>query len=210
MKSIYIKPPKIVRFLFSDFIWENLKEEILITIDDGPFPNITSRILSVLNSNKVKALFFVTGKNVKENFILFEQIIDAGHFVANHSFSHSRKMSRMELEELRKEIISAESIISFKANFLKLFRPPYGKINFAMKKALNELKYKVMMWTLLSEDYLGDFDIVKKNLEKFLSKNSIIVFHNSPKSDKIIEASLEFTFNLAEKRGYKIGNTVDF
>lgn len=210
MKSIYIKPPKIVRFLFNDFIWENSKDEILITIDDGPFPDITSQILSVLNSNKVKALFFVTGKNVKENFILFEQIIDAGHFVANHSFNHSRKMSKMELEELRKEIISAESMISFKSNFLKLFRPPYGKINFAMKSALKELNYKVMMWSLLSEDYLGDFEIVKRNIEKFLSKNSIIVFHNNPKSGKIIEASLEYTFNLAEKRGYKIGSTVNF
>lgn len=210
MKFIYINPPKLIRGIFRDFIWENQNDEVLITIDDGPFGVITPKILSILRSYKVKALFFMTGKNVKENFSLFEDILNDGHFVANHSFTHSKKMYRMDIDELRREIISAESILSFKANFLKLFRPPYGKINFSMNRVLKELNYKVMMWSLLSEDYLGDFEIVKKNLDNHLRKNSIIVFHNNPKSEKIIEASLDYTFNLVDKRGFKIGSSFNF
>ncbi len=210
MRFIYINPPKLIRTIFRDFIWENLNDEVLITIDDGPFRVITPKILSVLRSNRVKALFFMTGKNVKENFGLFEDIIDDGHFVANHSFTHSKKMNRMGIDELRQEIISAESMISFKANFLKLFRPPYGRINFSMNRALKELNYKVMMWSLLTEDYLGDFGIVKKNLDNHLRKNSILIFHNNPKSEKIITASLDYTFNLVDKRGYKIGSSFNF
>lgn len=210
MKFIYINPPKLIRSIFRDFIWENQNDEVLITIDDGPFGVITPKILSILRNYRVKALFFMTGKNVKENFSLFEDILNDGHFVANHSFTHSKKMNRMDIDDLRQEIISAESILSFKANFLKLFRPPYGKINISMNRALKELNYKVMMWSLLSEDYLGDFEIVKKNLDNHLRKNSIIVFHNNPKSEKIIEASLDYTFSLVDKRGFKIGNSFNF
>ncbi len=201
---------KIVRKIFYDFVWENSNDEILITIDDGPFPEITSKILSILKSNKKKALFFITGKNAKENFSEFEKILDAGHYVANHSFTHSKKLTSLDLDEFRREILSTEGMISFKENFVKLFRPPYGKINFKMKRALKELNYKIMMWSLLTEDYLGDFEKVRKNIENHLRKNSIIVFHNNPKSGKIIEASLEFIFNLAERRGYKIGSTFSF
>lgn len=210
MRIVYIEPPKIVRTIFRNFIWQNSKDEILITIDDGPYESVTTKILSVLKSNRVRALFFMTGINVKKNFALFEEILDAGHFVANHSFNHSKHMTKMELDEIRREIIATESMISFKKNFVKIFRPPYGKINLKMSRALKELNYRVMMWSLLTEDYLGEFEIVKRNIEKHLKKNSIIVFHNNPKSEKIIEASLDFTFNLAEKRGYKIGSTFDF
>lgn len=210
MRFVYIEPPKIIRTIFRNFIWQNSKDEILITIDDGPFESVTSKILSVLKSNRVRALFFMTGSNVKKNFALFEDILDAGHFVANHSFNHSKQMMKMDLDEIRREIISTESMISFKKNFVKLFRPPYGKINFKMASAIKELNYKVMMWSLLTEDYLGDFEIVKRNIENHLRKNSIVVLHNNPKSEKIIEASLEYTFNLADKRGYKIGSTLDF
>ncbi|MCX8057173.1 MAG: polysaccharide deacetylase family protein [Ignavibacteria bacterium] len=210
MRFIYIEPPKIVRKIFRDFIWENNNDEILITIDDGPFPSVTENILRFLNSTRTKALFFVTGKNVKQNFFLFEEILDDGHFVANHSFNHSKEMTKMDLDELRMEIISTEGMISFKKNFRKLFRPPYGKINLRMNRALKEMNYKIFMWSLLTEDYLGDFKLVKKNLDKHLRKNSIVVFHNNPKSQNIIEASLDYTFNLAEKRGYKIGSTFNF
>lgn len=210
MRFVYIEPPKIIRKIFREFIWENSQNEILITIDDGPFEIVTPKILSILNSYKVRALFFTTGKYVKGNFALFEDILDAGHCVANHSFNHSRQMTKMDLEEIHREIIATESMISFKKNFVRIFRPPYGKINLKMSRALKELNYRVMMWSLLTEDYLGEFEIVKRNIEKHLKKNSIIVFHNNPKSEKIIEASLDFTFNLAEKRGYKIGSTFDF
>lgn len=207
MKFIFIEPPKVIRLILKDFIWQNNHDEILFTFDDGPFPGVTENILNVLNSNNIKGLFFLTGKNISENLNLFDLITENGHFVANHSYSHSRKNLRMNLEDLKNEILLTENYLIRTRNFQKFFRPPYGLISYKMKKVLDDLNYKIMMWSLLTEDYLSDFEIVKKNLDKHLKKNSIIVFHNNLKSFKIIERSLYYSIDLISKRGYKIGNT---
>jgi len=91
-----------------------------------------------------------------------------------------------------------------------LFRPPYGRMNFKMINLLKGLNYKVVMWSLLTEDYLSDFERTRKNIEKHLKKNSIVVFHNNLKSKPIIENSLEYLINLVEKRGFKIGDNFNF
>ncbi len=210
MKFIFIEPPKVVRLIFKDFIWQNLQDEVLFTFDDGPYPGVTENILDVLRSNNIKGLFFLTGKNISENMNLFDLIIENGHFVANHSYSHSRKNLLMNLEDFKNEIMKTENFLRKTKNFQKFFRPPYGLINYRMKKVLNELNYKIMMWSLLTEDYLSDFEIVKKNLDRHLKNNSIIVFHNNLKSAKIIESSLHYSIELISKRGYKIGNTFCF
>ncbi|MEJ5305602.1 MAG: polysaccharide deacetylase family protein [Ignavibacteria bacterium] len=206
----FIEPPKIIRRIFKQLIWENSERKICLTFDDGPFPEPTEKILRMLEQNKSKAIFFLTGKNVIENISLVNEITAEGHSIANHSFNHSRKMTKMSCEGIRAEILETEKLLSDKQNFLKIFRPPYGRINLKMVKELKSLNYKVIMWSLLTEDYLGNFDIVKRNLDNHLRDNSIIVFHNNPKSSNIIEKSLEYTFNLIDKRGFKVGNTFSF
>lgn len=208
--TYFIEPPKIIRRLFDELVWENSENKICLTFDDGPFEEPTKMILSVLNSFGVKGLFFLTGKNVSENFSQVEAILENGHYIANHSYNHSTKMMWMSREKIVSEITSTEKLIADKRNFLQLFRPPYGRLNLKIYKTLTSLNYKIVMWSLLTEDYLNDFDRVKKNLEMHLKSNSIIVFHNNPKSQKIIEKSLDYTINLIQKKGYEIGSSFNF
>lgn len=211
MKFIsFVDPPYLIKKIFSQFIWENSDQKICLTIDDGPFPEPTEKILKVLSQYKSKAIFFLTGKNVVENYRLVDEIISEGHFIANHSFNHSRNMMMMSRDELKKEILETERLLNNKLNFLKIFRPPYGRINLRMFRELKSLNYKIMMWSLLTEDFRGEFELVKRNLNKYLKNNSIIVFHNNPKSVHIIEKSIDYALNLTYKRGYEIGNTFTF
>ncbi|MGB9663331.1 MAG: polysaccharide deacetylase family protein [Ignavibacteria bacterium] len=211
MKFIsFVEPPYLISRVFNQLIWENTEQKICLTIDDGPFPEPTEKILKVLSQFKAKAIFFLTGKNVIENVNIVDAIISEGHFVANHSFNHSRKMMRMSRDEIRKEILETENLLGDKFKFLKIFRPPYGRINFRMFRELKSLNYKIMMWSLLTEDFRGEFELVKRNLDKHLKDNSIIVFHNNSKSAHIIEKSLDYAFNLIYKRGYEIGSTFTF
>lgn len=204
------EPPLFIRKILNQLIWENSEQKICLTIDDGPFPEPTEKILKVLDQYRSKAIFFLTGKNVIENMNLVDEILREGHFIANHSFNHSRKMMRMKRDEIRKEILDTENLIGSKSNYLKIFRPPYGRLNFRMYNELKSLKYKIMMWSLLTEDFRGDYEIVKRNLDLHLRNNSIIVFHNNPKSVHIIEKSLDYALNLIHKRGYEIGSTFSF
>jgi len=208
--TYFIEPPKIIRKIFSQFIWENTQPKICLTFDDGPFPEPTEKILKVLQQYKSKAIFFLTGKNVVSNLSLVDEITVEGHSIANHSYNHSKKMIWMNRYEIQNELLNTEILLSGRKNYLKIFRPPYGIIDFRIYREVRLLRFRIMMWSLLTEDYLGDFEIVKKNLNNHLRENSIIVFHNNPKSFDIIEKSLDYTFNLIHKRGYEVGSTFNF
>jgi peptidoglycan/xylan/chitin deacetylase (PgdA/CDA1 family) len=208
--TYFIEPPKIVRRFFNQLIWENTESKICLTFDDGPFAEPTEKILKSLQQYKAKAIFFLTGRNVVSNFSLVDEITSEGHFIANHSYNHSKKMVWMNKYDISNEILNTEILLMGKENFLKIFRPPYGIINLRMYREIKSLHYKIMMWSLLTEDYLVDFEIVKRNLDKHLQSNSIVVFHNNPKSLNIIERSLDYTFNLIYKRGYAVGSTFNF
>ena len=77
-----LKPPKLVRRLMPDLIWEIDDEDgVFLTFDDGPTPGVTEWILSTLDKYDAKATFFVLGKNVEMYPDLYKRILDAGHKV---------------------------------------------------------------------------------------------------------------------------------
>ncbi len=210
MKSLYINPPKLLRKIYPDVIWENYKDEVLLTFDDGPSKDLTLNILNHLRTYNAKAIFFLVGKDIEKNYDFLEKICEQGHYVANHSFSHSKSMIFFDRNIVIEEIKRTDDLLSKQKNHLKIFRPPYGRLSFRVKNILKSLNHKVMMWTLLTEDYLGDYELVKKNIENYLKSNSIVVFHNNKAAGKIINQSLDYLFSTIEKRGYKIGNVIDF
>ena len=74
-----------------DLIWEiDDPEGVFLTFDDGPTPGITEWILATLDKYDAKATFFVLGKNVEMYPDLFRRIVDAGHKVGNHTYSHQK------------------------------------------------------------------------------------------------------------------------
>ena len=84
-----LKPPKIIRRLMPDLIWEiDDRDGVFLTFDDGPTPGVTEWILSTLDKYDAKATFFVLGKNVEMYPDLYQRILDAGHRVGNHTYSH--------------------------------------------------------------------------------------------------------------------------
>ena len=82
--------PKFIRFFFPSIIWrkENSQNNIWLTFDDGPSPKVTPFILNTLKEERVKATFFLVGKQIDQYPELFKQIISDGHVIANHSYSH--------------------------------------------------------------------------------------------------------------------------
>ena len=71
-----IKPPKFIRRLMPDLIWEIEDENgVFLTFDDGPTPGVTEWILSTLRRYNAKATFFVLGKNVEMYPDLYQKIL---------------------------------------------------------------------------------------------------------------------------------------
>ena len=178
--SLYLtKIPPYIPKMFKNIVWHGDRNEkvVYLTFDDGPHPKSTPLILDVLNKFDVKATFFCLGQNVEKYPELFQRIIDEGHQVGNHSYSHLSGWTTSTNRYL-KDIEKANQFIDS-----NLFRPPYGRITPWQAKKLST-HYRIIMWDIMP----GDFDErltqqkVTDNVIDNIEYGSVIVLHDNPMS----------------------------
>ncbi|MFY7936266.1 MAG: polysaccharide deacetylase family protein [Flavobacterium sp.] len=202
-----IKVPKIIKLLFFNQVWNipNTENSIYLTFDDGPTPEITERVLEILDNHHIKATFFCIGDNVRKHSEIVQKIISKQHSVGNHTYSHLKGWKTST-----KSYISNTEACEIKLNSLfkirnsKLFRPPYGKITPWQSYKLRKLGYKIIMWDVLSKDYDASISAEKcyENVIKNVSSGSIIVFHDSNKAKENVLNSLEKTIETLKNKGF--------
>jgi len=177
-------------------------KKIALTFDDGPHPEITPLILTVLKKYNVPATFFCIGENIEKYKSLAERIIDDGHVIGNHTHRHSYFFPFFSRRRMKEEINACEDqIISVSPAYPPmLFRPPFGITNPSLKKALKSSGYSVIGWSIRSYDtILNDPVHVFKRVTKRIEPGSIILFHDSQfYTPEIIERVIIF----AQKKGY--------
>ena len=194
-----IKPPKFIRRLMPDLIWEIEDENgVYLTFDDGPTPGVTEWILSTLRKHNAKATFFVLGKNAEMYPDLYQMIINEGHKVGNHTYSHQKGWS-MSLERYIEDVDFAGDIVRS-----ELFRPPYARVTLAQLRAIAQ-RYKIVMWDIISRDYNRALPKEKclKNVTDHICAGSIVVFHDSEKAFKNMSYALPRTLKKVEEMGLK-------
>lgn len=202
-----ITPPKIIKKLFPELIWsmeQHRNENVYLTFDDGPTPDTTPWILEILSNFNAKATFFCLGKNVEQHPELFKMIVDAGHAVGNHSYSHLKGWG-IRTGIYIEDIDLADSYI--KSN---LFRPPYGRIKPRQIRRVSE-RYKLIMWNVLSRDYSSMISprTCLRNVTKNVKPGSIIVFHDSKKAFRNLKYALPRTLQFIDSKNLKC-NKIEF
>ncbi len=193
------RPPKFLRRLMPDLIWEiEDYNGVFLTFDDGPTPGITEWILATLAKYNAKATFFVLGKNVELYPDLYQKILDAGHKVGNHTYSHQKGWG-MPLERYLEDVDFAGDIIHS-----ELFRPPYARVTPSQMRAVAK-RYKIVMWDIVSRDYNRSLsrEGCLRNVTKYLTAGSIVVFHDSEKSFKNMSYALPRTLERIKELGLK-------
>ncbi len=194
-----VKSPRIIKKYYPQLVWDipNFENKIYLTFDDGPVPEITTWVLAILKQYNVKATFFCLGCNVAKNPELFNQIIENGHAVGNHSYHHLSGWDTDD-EVYFSNVKKCNEVINS-----KLFRPPYGRIK-KSQIAETSKEYKIIMWSVLS----GDFDpkITPEKCFNNVIKNtkigSIIVFHDSLKAFPNLENTLPKTIEYLLAKGF--------
>ena len=171
---------------------------VYLTFDDGPTPDVTPWVLDKLRKHNAKATFFALGRNVDHNPDIFQQILDEGHSVGNHTYSHlkgwgSSNKSYFEDIELAQRLMMGS----------KLFRPPYGRIKPSQVTELMK-SYRIIMWSVLSVDYNRRVpgDRCVKNVMENVKPGSIIVFHDSAKARKNLYHALPIVLERLKDKGY--------
>lgn len=203
MSLYWIKTSSFIKRLFHKQVWSipNNEQKIYLTFDDGPTPEVTTWVLSVLKKNNIKATFFCIGKNIENNPDIFNQIISEGHSLGNHTFNHLNGWNTATKEYI-KNIELCENLLPKNKN--KLFRPPYGKISIKQSRLVRRLGYKIIMWDILSADFDQTLSPEKclENATQKINTGSIVVFHDSVKAFKNLEHALPRAIAHYKERGF--------
>lgn len=216
MQIIPAKTPGFVKSLFPNFVWNitTNENELYLTFDDGPTPEITPWVLSTLKNYKAKATFFCIGNNIKKHPEIFQNIIIEGHSIGNHTFNHLKGWKH-STENYINDVLLAQDLIDSEIrkstledlhlSQQKLFRPPYGKFKRQQSKRLEALKYKTILWEVLSYDW--DPSISEQtcfnNIISAANKGSIIVCHDSVKAHKNLKFVLPKVLNYYTEKGFE-------
>ena len=170
---------------------------VYLTFDDGPIPEATPFILEVLRTEGIKATFFVVGDNVRKYPELFQQILDEGHCVGNHTHNHIGGL-RHTIKEYSYNVEKANAY-----SHSKLMRPPHGWMRLSQYAWLSR-KFKVVMWDVVTRDYskwLTAEDVVD-NVKRYARNGSIITFHDSLKSIDKLRTALPQSIKWLKEQGY--------
>ncbi len=148
---------------------------IALTFDDGPGA-FTGRLLDELKQRDVKATFFVLGSRVPGNEELIARMVNEGHEVGNHSYSHPifKKMNQAAISQ---EITRAADLIEQAGGVRPwLVRPPYGDVSSPVKAALSE---PLILWSVDPLDWkLRDTDAVVKAVLSTVRDGDIVLLHD--------------------------------
>lgn len=199
-----IKTPFLLSALYPSCTWKMPANEKLIylSFDDGPHPIATPFVLEQLDKYNAKASFFCIGKNVVEYPEIYQQLIEKGHTVGNHTMHHLNGWETID-ELYLQNIQEAANVIS--SNF---FRPPYGRIKRSQIKKIRadkSLPQEIIMWDVLS----GDFDTTISsqqcldNVLKHTKAGSIVVFHDSAKAWDRLQVALPATLAYFTQKGFQ-------
>ena len=186
------------------------KKVLYLTFDCGYENGYTSKILDVLKEKGVKAAFFCTLPEAKQNASLIKRMIDEGHIVGNHSNTHPSfaEISRTQMAE---EIKAMDDYLRSEFNYsAPFFRYPKGEYSENSMDLVNSLGYKCVFWSLA----YSDWDLNNQKGEDFafdtvtsrLHPGAIILLHSvSPDN----AAALGRIIDYARENGYVFAELTD-
>jgi peptidoglycan/xylan/chitin deacetylase (PgdA/CDA1 family) len=173
--------PRVLRFVSRHLLCSvpTRERRVALTFDDGPHPRETPRLLRLLDARRVRATFFLLGRNVLRYPHLAAEIAARGHEIGNHTYNHvvlpllPRRLMLRELERASHLIQSATG------EWPRLFRPPMGWFSRSMMRTVAEHGYRGVLGDVYPQDTRrpGAEIIAQRVLER-VRPGSIVILHD--------------------------------
>ncbi|MCO4822230.1 MAG: polysaccharide deacetylase family protein [Flavobacteriaceae bacterium] len=205
-----VKTPELVKRMFPNLIWDLPSREkvIYLTFDDGPTPEITNWTLEVLKRYNAKATFFCIGKNIEAHPEIFQNIMNQGHAIGNHTYNHVKGW-KTKTKDYLENVNKCQDIMNSHAQnsefkIQNIFRPPYGQLRPKQAKALSALGYNLIMWSVLSIDWDNNVNMEQclKNVIDNTKSGHVIVFHDSIKASRNMKYALPKMLEYFNEKGF--------
>ncbi len=181
---------------------------IYLTFDAGYNNGNVDRILDVLKKEDVKAAFFILGHLIENDTELVNRMFKEGHFVCNHTFSHTEMTQKSE-SEFRDELCKLEAkCVELTGNSIsKFYRPPEGKFDEASLMYAQKLGYTTVFWSFAYDDWNNgkqySREKAKNKILDNLHNGEIMLLHPTSSTNADI---LEDVIKEIRDQGYRFGS----
>ncbi|MEG1206660.1 MAG: polysaccharide deacetylase family protein [Angelakisella sp.] len=129
---------------------------VYMTFDEGYEYGLTGSVLDTLKEKKVKAMFFVTYDFANRSGELVQRMIDEGHVVGNHSYSH-KNYSTLSPKDAADDLMKMHSFVADKFKYqMKYFRFPSGNFNEQSLAVVQKMGYRTLFWSFAYKDWITD------------------------------------------------------
>ena len=154
-------------------------KQLALTYDDGPNDPHTLRLLEVLARHDVHATFFLIGRYVQQLPEITRKIVEAGHVVGNHTFSHPLLIFK-NAAEIRQELSDCRSALQDAVGeHSNLFRPPFGGRRPAVLRIARELGLEPVMWNVTGYDWNAPpAAVIERKVAKQIRGGDVILLHD--------------------------------
>ena len=182
----------------------NDRMEIALSFDDGPHPRLTPVILDILAEYGIKATFFMVGENVGYYPDAARAVVEAGHEIGNHTFSH-RRFGRMNEADMRREIVSCEeAIASLTESPVRFIRPPEGEMSDTVRQVAGSLNYRIVLWDVDTRDWAHTPpDAIARHILDTVQAGDIILMHDFIGYNSPTPEALRTVIPALLERGYR-------
>jgi peptidoglycan/xylan/chitin deacetylase (PgdA/CDA1 family) len=156
------------------------RDEVALTFDDGPDPEVTPRVLDLLDEASAKATFFCVGARAKDHPNIVREISARGHAVENHAFGHSRAMGFWGVGRMARDIGDAQKVLAdITGQAPKFFRAPFGIRTPLTEPALARLGLRCVAWSVRSLDTVDRrSERVAARVNRRLAPGAIVLMHD--------------------------------
>ncbi|MBB2941894.1 cellulose synthase/poly-beta-1,6-N-acetylglucosamine synthase-like glycosyltransferase/peptidoglycan/xylan/chitin deacetylase (PgdA/CDA1 family) [Actinoplanes lutulentus] len=186
-------------------------KQIVLTFDDGPDPEYTPEILDVLAKYDVPATFFMIGSEISKHPSLVRQVVDAGHEIGIHTFTHPEMSGKndwrrsVEMQETQYALAGAAGVTSV------IFRPPYSSTvaaldntNWAVIQEMGQSGYLTVVNDLDSRDWEADvtMDDIVEAVTPDDGAGAVLLFHDGGGDRSDTAEALATVIPALQAQGY--------
>jgi peptidoglycan/xylan/chitin deacetylase (PgdA/CDA1 family) len=156
------------------------RNEVALTFDDGPDPEVTPRVLDGLDAAAMKATFFLVGERAARHSAVAREIVRRGHAVENHSHRHSKAFACYGIGRMRREVEAAQAAIADAVGTAPVFfRAPFGIRSPFLDPALARCGLHYASWTRRGFDTVArDPARVLERLARVVASGDIFLLHD--------------------------------
>ena len=195
MKS-WTRPPKLFRKIFPSSIWNCwLKQDVLLSFDDGPGPH-TDDLLNLSQGYKIKFAFFILPEQANKYPEIISRIVEEGHILGSHFLKHRNHILDTKAIFSNSLNKSIQKIGAISQNTIQYCRIPYGRLLPWQEKWINNCNCQHVFWSLDSKDYLHESsESIIHRISCKIQVKDIVLFHDGnnshPEIVKIVDECLK-------------------